>query len=490
MAVRLSQGRLLSWTTLCFALALVFALRALALIDATGLWSDELYSVGKSFQPDLSALIAMLREDTHPPLYYVVLWLWGGLLGATPVTLRLFSWLAYVSGGTVMLAQTWALARDHGRDPWRCMPIGLLLAFCSPYPIRFAIEGKSYALLVLLVALAWWWRRREQHRLYGVVLALASLTHFYGLFLALAAGAWDGWNRRWSSATAAALASLPALAWIGYAANYLFSDRAGSWIGSPDFALLEDTLARAIGLWPLPKLALLLALVWALRRQGWSWGNRALLDRSAVIPSLLMVLAVLTVSFVKPLAFSRYFVVLLPALLPWLAVQAGGVTLMPRMRWSVVVVLAALLLTWWGPGFDELDPVQPGLREQDQFALVSRRSAGLPERYSPRARLLNLSDRMEQSMGRIAATQTAWGNKTALRSRLERDPTPPVIWLASSGPEPTLSKRLKPLLRLVEANGFACAEAEEELSHGRILRCRSGSRGPDGSGEPQLVPDS
>ena len=236
MAVRLSQGRLLSWTTLCFALALVFALRALALIDATGLWSDELYSVGKSFQPDLSALIAMLREDTHPPLYYVVLWLWGGLLGATPVTLRLFSWLAYVSGGTVMLAQTWALARDHGRDPWRCMPIGLLLAFCSPYPIRFAIEGKSYALLVLLVALAWWWRRREQHRLYGVVLALASLTHFYGLFLALAAGAWDGWNRRSSSATAAALASLPALAWIGYASNYLFSDRAGSWIGSPDFS--------------------------------------------------------------------------------------------------------------------------------------------------------------------------------------------------------------------------------------------------------------
>tara|TARA_B100000035_G_scaffold38229_1_gene28791 strand:+ start:223 stop:396 length:174 start_codon:yes stop_codon:yes gene_type:complete len=25
-----------------------------------------------------------------------------------------------------------------------------LLAFCSPYPVRFAIEGKSYALLLLL----------------------------------------------------------------------------------------------------------------------------------------------------------------------------------------------------------------------------------------------------------------------------------------------------------------------------------------------------
>ena len=28
-----------------------FALRSLGLIDATSLWADELYSVGKSFQP-------------------------------------------------------------------------------------------------------------------------------------------------------------------------------------------------------------------------------------------------------------------------------------------------------------------------------------------------------------------------------------------------------------------------------------------------------
>ena len=32
----------------------LFAIKALVLIDATGLWSDELYSVGKSFQPSLT----------------------------------------------------------------------------------------------------------------------------------------------------------------------------------------------------------------------------------------------------------------------------------------------------------------------------------------------------------------------------------------------------------------------------------------------------
>ena len=61
-----------------------FALKALWLIDATALWSDELYSVGKSFQASPAALLAMLRHDTHPPLYYAVLWGWGQLVGANP----------------------------------------------------------------------------------------------------------------------------------------------------------------------------------------------------------------------------------------------------------------------------------------------------------------------------------------------------------------------------------------------------------------------
>ena len=470
--------RVLSWSALWVVLAIAFALRALLLIDATGLWSDELYSVGKSFQPDLSALIGMLREDTHPPLYYVLLWGWGGWLGGSPLTLRLFSWLAYLAGGAVMLAQIVGLAREEGRDPWRCLPIGLLGAFCSPYPIRFAIEGKSYALLVLLVALAWWWRRQQRAVPYGLALALASLTHFYGLFLALAAASWDGWTRRWRLAGAAAVAAAPALAWIAYAATYLFSDRAGSWIGTPDFALLEDTLARGLGLWPLPKLAVGLALIWVLRRHGWRWGNRELLDRSAVIPSALMVVGVVAVSFIKPLAFSRYFVVLLPAVLPWLAVQAGAVSLTPRLRWVVAGLVAALLLTWWGPGFRELDPVAPALREQDQFALVSRRTAGLHDRYSPRSRLLNLSDRMEQAMGRIPTPVAAWGNDDALKARLEGDTEAAEIWLASSGPDPALTRKLKPMRRLVEEKGFRCEESAEALSHGRILRCRSAARGP------------
>ena len=468
-----------AWILLVVAVVCAgFALKALWLIDATALWSDELYSVGKSFQASPAALLSMLRHDTHPPLYYGLLWGWGQLVGQSPITLRLLSWLAYGAGGIVMVAQARALAVDQ-RLGWT-VSLAALMAFCSPYPIRFSIEGKSYALLVLVVALAWWWRNQGRLVPYATAVALASLTHFYGLFLMLAAAAWDGWRRRWGLSLAAGLGAIPALAWMVYAAEYLFSSKAGSWIGGPSFALLEDTLARGLGVWPLPKLALLLLTFVTLRCWGGlkpvRWVDVDLLDRSGVIPSALMVVGVVLISFFKPLAFSRYFVVLIPALVPVLAVLLGDAQLNRGGRLLAGAVLVIVIASWWGPGFAELDPGLGGVREQDQFRMVSQQTDGFSERFSPRARLLNLSDRMEQEMGRISPPVAAWGDHRALRQRLFITPQPSVIWLASSGPEQALRRKLNPLQQEVEQVGYRCVNRSKGLSHGRILQCQLESK--------------
>ena len=73
------------------------------------------------------------------------------------------------------------------------------------------------------------------------------------------------------------------------------------------------------------------------------------LDRSGLIPSLLMVFGVVAVSFVKPMAFSRYFVVLLPAVVPVLAVQIGALEFNRFGRGCGLLVLVLLLASWWGP---------------------------------------------------------------------------------------------------------------------------------------------
>ena len=106
-------------------------------------------------------------------------------------------------------------------------------------------------------------------------------------------------------------------------------------------------------------MALLLLLLVVLRRWGGlgplRWPERDLLDRSGLIPSLLMVVGVVVVSFVKPMAFSRYFVVLLPSVVPVLAVLISRLELNRFGRSCGLIVLVLLMASWWGPGFSELD---------------------------------------------------------------------------------------------------------------------------------------
>ena len=467
----MKRGLLLLVLLVCAA----FAFRALGLIDATGLWTDELYTTGKSFQPSYPALLQMLSRDTHPPFYYSLLWIWGQLLTPSAVTLRLFSWVMYLAGGVVITAQAGRLASVR---PRLAMALAALFAFCSPYPVRFAIEGKGYALLVLLVALAWWWRQRQQPLLYGIAVALAASTHFYGLFLFAVTSLWDASRRRWPFAGAASMALLPSLLWILVASAYLLRSGTGAWIGTPDFALLEDTLARALGLWPLPKLGVLLLVLAAIQRWGCfptsrtTAGEWPAADRSGLIPSLLMVLAVVAVSFLKPLAFSRYFVVLLPALIPWLALRAAALPLNRVGQWLGGWALALLLFSWWWHSFIDLDPALSGqvARESNQFQLLSRRLQAEPDRYSRRARLFNLSDRMEMAAGRMAQPSVPWGDEDALSLALGRATRGP-LWLADSGSAAAAMPRLKRLRRQVEAAGYRCRTVDLDADYAHLLRC-------------------
>ena len=136
----------------------------------------------------------------------------------------------------------------------------------------------------------------------------------------------------------------------------------------------------------MPKLALIVVLLLVLRRWGGlgslRWPERHLLDASGLIPSLLMVAGVVAVSFYKPMAFSRYFVVLLPSVVPVVAVLVGRFELNRLGRGCGLAVLVVLLASWWGPGFAELDAGIGGVREKNQFRLISQRTSGLEERYS------------------------------------------------------------------------------------------------------------
>ncbi len=476
-----------------------FALKALVLIDRTSLWGDELRSVIKAFQPSPAFILEYLRDDSHPPLYYLGLWGWGQVIGHSAASLRLFSWFAYLAGGLLITAQAAGLAAVR---PIRAASLAALMAFCTPFPLRFSIEGKGYALVTALVALALLLRRRLlvgpfpswPGRLgYVLSVALAGLTHFYGLGLMGALSVWDAARGRWRLAAAAAVGMLPAVAWILHASDYLFSPSTNSWIEPPELSLLTNTLTWAVGEDPLWKLSGLLVVIlalqlWAAHRSPPGGGAPAaspnpepqpvfrLLDRSGAGGAVLLVAFVVAVSFLKPIAFSRYFVVLVPVVIPALAAAAAQWRLRPRGEWAAMLLIVVALSHYWRGSFTELDPGRGRFdREREDFRSLSLRLADERWRYARRPELLEASDRVLGAAGALKAPMPPWGEEDDLRRDLGRPSPPARLVLATAGRNSDAKERLRDLRAISREAGYVCAPVEDLPKGATAWRCLRGT---------------
>jgi mannosyltransferase len=134
--------------------------------------------------------------DNSPPLYYLLLKVWMGLFGDTPLALRSLSVL--LGGATVFGA--WLFAREAFGRSSRGKEIALLaaaLVALSVFQIRYAWEVRPYALGTALAALSSWALFRALHAprravqpwlLYASLALLLLYTHNYALFSVAAQG--------------------------------------------------------------------------------------------------------------------------------------------------------------------------------------------------------------------------------------------------------------------------------------------------------------
>ncbi|WP_413681678.1 glycosyltransferase family 39 protein [Prochlorococcus sp. MIT 1306] len=189
------------WRICLLIIALIcsaaFIFKALAAVNLTSLWNDELSTVEKSFQPSLSFLIDYLRTDVHPPFYYVILWLTGKIFGETVMVLRSFSWVAYVIGCAAISAAAWSYQKSSVAS------ICALLLSCSiPFTVSYSVEGKAYAFLFALISIALVFRLRviqnktNSRYLYILTYAAVGLTHYYGLGLLIVQTLIDGFRKK------------------------------------------------------------------------------------------------------------------------------------------------------------------------------------------------------------------------------------------------------------------------------------------------------
>jgi mannosyltransferase len=352
---------------------------------------DEIVTASRILRTDfVHAMEAVGFSESAPPLYYALAWLWTQLTGTGEVGLRSFS--ALVGVATVPVAYLLAAELRGSRAG---VVAAALVAF-NPMLLWYSQEGRAYALLVLLTAIAalYFVRalgdvRRRDTTLWGVFSALALATHYFAIFPIALEAAWL-WRRRgrqtlaglWIVAVAGlALAplivhqmSLGHAAWIG--------DRSLGhrlWEAGVTFVVGEtgDIIARPETVLPavVPLLAALAALALLAAR-----GDRA--ERRA--GGTMLVIAAITVAVPLALAIvapSKDYVLarnLMPALVPLLVALAIGATLRGARRLGAV---AAAVLVAYSLGFCLWAGLSPALQRPDWDAVATR--LGEPE--APRA---------------------------------------------------------------------------------------------------------
>jgi mannosyltransferase len=198
-------------------LLLVAGLTALAAVlrfatlTSQSYWFDEAQAAHE-MQLSFGALMHTIgAQETSPPLYFVVAWLWAKVFGTGEAGLRSLSALA----GTALIPVTYLCGRELVTR--RAGVVAAGLAAISPFLIWYSQEAREYMLLGLLcgVSVLFFARclRDSSSRnlaCWAVASGLALLTHFFAGFLVAAEALWLLWAL-WRTRRRAVLSAVAAV---------------------------------------------------------------------------------------------------------------------------------------------------------------------------------------------------------------------------------------------------------------------------------------
>jgi len=180
--------------------ALVLAGVALRFWARSDMWLDEALTLDIARLP-LSHLDAALRQDGAPPLYYVLLHFWVGMVGTSDTAVRALSGVI----GCLTLPFAWVAGRRLGGRAVAGAAVVLLAT--SPFAVRYATENRMYALVILFVAMGIVALQRALERpragnLVALALCVAGLlySHYWSMYLVATTMAWLAFEARWGRA--------------------------------------------------------------------------------------------------------------------------------------------------------------------------------------------------------------------------------------------------------------------------------------------------
>jgi 4-amino-4-deoxy-L-arabinose transferase-like glycosyltransferase len=171
--------------------AIVVAAAALRFthIGHQSFWLDESYTVDLVQRPFGDMLSGVASDESTPPLYYALAWLWEKAFGHGEAGLRSLSALF----GTVTAPVAWRAAREWFDSPRAGLVAAALVAF-NPFFVWYSQEARSYALLVLMVTLTLLFLARRSYAGWAVTAALALCTHYFAAFVLVPEAIWLIWT--------------------------------------------------------------------------------------------------------------------------------------------------------------------------------------------------------------------------------------------------------------------------------------------------------
>jgi mannosyltransferase len=317
---------------------------ALRFTSTGPLWLDEAQSVAIARLPVGAPLFDALRQDSAPPLYYLLLHGWMAVFGDGDLAVRTLSGLFAVAA----LPLFYLLGRRLGGSAELG---GLMVVLCAvnPWLVRYAIETRMYSLVILLAAIAVLAMLRLRSRpasgpaaLLAVTGALLLYTHYWSIFLLASFGAVLAWwalrGRRPAGVTGLVALAAAGIAYLPWVPSLIFqSAHTGTpWTGRPQVVrtiqvVWLDWFTGGGRVMPflLPALAVLL-VVGAARLDRWI---------TAVCAGTLVLAFV--VCRLQPAAYAtRYTSVVVPLVL--LLVAAGLAALPGGWSRGAAVVLAVV----------------------------------------------------------------------------------------------------------------------------------------------------
>lgn len=306
-------------------------------------------ALASSALDSLRATLARVRDDVHPPLYFLVLDVWAMLGGDSVTTVRIFS----VFCTMIALAATASAARRLFDNPTGILAIPLLTTL--GFTVYYARETRMYALLLALSALALLLHTIHNTRrnwrsgaAYTTILTLMLYTHYASIGLiatlliySLIRAVWTpsaGWRALAQSLSPYIVAGLFFLPWLPSAFTQLNIHGAPS--GAPlttSWQTLSDLFAILTSGYPL-----LAALPFVIGGALWTVKR----ERSTVLLLILLIvlplMILLALNAAAPHFYQlRYLIVILPA---WALLLAWGLRgLWERMplleRWQRTIEL-------------------------------------------------------------------------------------------------------------------------------------------------------